>query len=165
MAKKLGGNDMNITIFRIDDRLIHGQVVTAWIAQADAKQIVVADDAASKDTLQQSLLKMATPKHVNLKIMSVEEAREVIETDSCDTVNTLLLVRGPKQALQLIDSCKGVKSINVGNINMKKGKRKILGNCWINDEEEADLRKLGEKVEVEVRAVPNEHKQNLIHLL
>ena len=155
---------MNITTFRIDDRLIHGQVVTAWIAHSDAKQILVADDAAAKDTLQQSLLKMATPKKVDLKIMSLEDAKQLIQNDESDT-KTLLLVRGPKQALYLIDSCSDVKSINVGNINMKKGKRKILGNCWLNDEEEKDIRLLAEKVEVEVRAAPNEHKQILVNLL
>lgn len=155
---------MNITTFRIDDRLIHGQVVTAWIAHSDAKQILVCDDAAAKDTLQQSLLKMATPKNMKLIIKNLEEAKQMIETDTSDT-KTLLLVRGPKQALYLIDSCKDVKSINVGNINMKKGKRKILGNCWLNEEEEADIRKLAEKVEVEVRAVPNEQKKILVHLL
>ena len=48
---------------------------------------------------------------------------------------------------------------------MKKGKRKILGNCWLNDEEEKDIRLLAEKVEVEVRAVPNEDKQILVNLL
>lgn len=155
---------MNITTFRIDDRLIHGQVVTAWIAHSDAVQILVADDAAAKDTLQQTLLKMATPKSVKLIIKSMAEAKEMIETDEGDA-KTLLLVRGPKNALYLIDSCKDVTSINVGNINMKKGKRKILGNCWLNEEEEADIRKLAEKVEVEVRAVPNEHKQILVNLL
>lgn len=155
---------MNITTFRIDDRLIHGQVVTAWIAHSDAVQILVADDAAAKDTLQQTLLKMATPKSVKLIIKSMAEAKEMIETDESDA-KTLLLVRGPKNALYLIDSCKDVTSINVGNINMKKGKRKILGNCWLDEEEEADIRKLAEKVEVEVRAVPNEHKQILVNLL
>ena len=155
---------MKITTFRIDDRLIHGQVVTAWIAHSDAKQILVADDAAAKDALQQSLLKMATPKKVDLKIMSLEDANQLIQNDESDT-KTLLLVRGPKQALYLIDSCSDVKSINVGNINMKKGKRKILGNCWLNEEEEKDIRLLAEKVEVEVRAVPNEHKQILVNLL
>ena len=142
---------MNITTFRIDDRLIHGQVVTAWIAHSDAKQILVCDDAAAKDTLQQSLLKMATPKNVKLIIKNLEEAKQMIETDTSDT-KTLLLVRGPKQALYLIHSCKDVKSINVGN-------------CWLNEEEEADIRKLAEKVEVEVRAVPNEQKKILVHLL
>lgn len=87
---------MNITTFRIDDRLIHGQVVTAWIAHSDAKQILVADDAAAKDTLQQSLLKMATPKKVDLKIMSLEDAKQLIQNDESDT-KTLLLVRGPNE--------------------------------------------------------------------
>lgn len=155
---------MNITTFRIDDRLIHGQVVTAWIAFSDAKQILVCDDIAAKDTLQQSLLKMATPKRVKLLIKSMKDAKAMIETDNTDT-KTLLLVRGPKQALYLLDSCKDVKSINVGNINMKKGKRKILDNCWLDEEEEVDLRKLANKVEVEVRAVPNEQKKILVNLL
>lgn len=155
---------MNITIFRIDDRLIHGQVVTAWIAYSDAKQILVADDKAAADSLQQSLLKMATPKSVKLDIMSLEDAKLKIETDDSDT-KTLLLVRGPAQALTLIDACKGVSSINIGNLNMKKGKRKILDNCWVDEDEVGNLKKLGEKVEVEVRAIPKERKQNLMNLL
>ena len=48
---------------------------------------------------------------------------------------------------------------------MKKEKRKVLGICWLNDEEEQAIRLLAEKVEVEVRAVPNEHKQILVNLL
>lgn len=67
---------MNITVFRIDDRLIHGQIITAWLAYADAKQIVVADDKAAKDSFQQTLLKMATPDNVQLKIMTLSEAKE-----------------------------------------------------------------------------------------
>lgn len=66
---------MNITVFRIDDRLIHGQIVTAWLHYADAKQIVVADDKAANDTFSQSLLKMATPKGVNLKIVDLSEGK------------------------------------------------------------------------------------------
>ncbi|MGX8851415.1 PTS system mannose/fructose/N-acetylgalactosamine-transporter subunit IIB [Amedibacillus sp. YH-ame10] len=155
---------MNITIFRIDDRLIHGQVVTAWIAYSDAKQILVADDKAATDSLQQSLLKMATPKSVKLDIMSLEDAKLKIETDASDT-KTLLLVRGPAQALTLIDACKEVNSINIGNLNMKKGKRKILDNCWVDEDEVSNLKKLGEKVEVEVRAIPKDRKQNLMNLL
>lgn len=155
---------MNITTFRIDDRLIHGQVVTAWIAYSDAVQILVADDGAAENNLQQSLLKMATPKNVKLIIKSIEDTKSFIEQDTTDT-KTLFLVRGPKQALQVISLCKNVNSINIGNINMKKGKRKILDNCWLDGEEEADLRKLAELVEVEVRAIPKDHKQILVNLL
>ncbi|MFA7503021.1 MAG: PTS sugar transporter subunit IIB, partial [Anaerovoracaceae bacterium] len=52
---------MNITVFRIDDRLIHGQVVTRWIGHAGAKRIVVIDDRVAADPTQQMLLKFAVP--------------------------------------------------------------------------------------------------------
>ena len=64
---------MEISVFRIDDRLIHGQIITAWIAYADAKTIIVADDKAAADSFSQSLLKMATPDSIDLKILSVDD--------------------------------------------------------------------------------------------
>ena len=72
---------MEVSVFRIDDRLIHGQVITAWIAYADAKSIVVADDKAAKDEFTQSLLKMATPDSIQLKILSVEDAITYLKGD------------------------------------------------------------------------------------
>ncbi len=83
---------MEVSVFRIDDRLIHGQVITAWIAYADAKSIVVADDKAAKDEFTQSLLKMATPDSIQLKILSVEDAITYLKGDE-DAGKVLLLVR------------------------------------------------------------------------
>ena len=103
---------MNVTVFRIDDRLIHGQIVTAWLSHAEAKQIICADDAASNDELQKMLLQMATPKGVDLKILSIEKAKEYLKNDTTD-VKTLLLVRGTNEASELIDELPSVKSINM----------------------------------------------------
>ena len=86
---------MEVSVFRIDDRLIHGQVITAWIAYADAKSIVVADDKAAKDEFTQSLLKMATPDSIQLKILSVEDAITYLKGDE-DAGKVWLLVRGPE---------------------------------------------------------------------
>lgn len=156
---------MNITVFRIDDRLIHGQIVTAWIAYANAEQIIVADDKAANDDFQISLLKMATPKNINLHILTVEDAIKLINEDS-GTTKTLLLARGPKEALQLVEGGVPNKEINVGNINMKKGKTKILGNLWVDQDDVENFRKLAEKgVNIEVRTVPNERSQDVIKLI
>lgn len=156
---------MNITVFRIDDRLIHGQIVTAWIAYADAKQIVVADDKAAKDSFQQTLLKMATPDNIELKILSIEEAKNYIKNDT-EEKKTLLLVRGPKQAIEIIDANESLRTINVGNLNMKKGKTKVLGNMWVDESEVLALKELDEKgVKLEVRVVPNDRSQDVMELL
>lgn len=156
---------MDITIFRIDDRLIHGQVITAWIAYADAKTIIVADDNAAKDEFQQSLLKMATPDSINLNILSIQDTVELLKTDTSST-KALLLVRTPLGAYDILNAGIKINSINIGNLNMKKNKIKILGNFWVTQEDVDYLHKISEKgVKLEVRAVPNERSQDVVELL
>ena len=107
--------NMNITVFRIDERLIHGQIVTAWLQYADAKQIVVVDDNAAKNSLRQKLLRMATTKDIKLQVLTT--------------------------ALQLANVLT-IKNINIGNQNMKKGKSKILDNFWLFDEDISAFKQL-----------------------
>ena len=57
---------MKVTVMRIDDRLIHGQIVTRWIDYAEAKKILVVDDKAAADSMQQMLLKLAEATAVYL---------------------------------------------------------------------------------------------------
>lgn len=156
---------MNISVFRIDDRLIHGQIITAWIAYSDAKTIIVADDNAAKDEFTQSLLKMATPNTIDLKILSVNNTIEFLKSDT-STTKTLLLVKAPQSAYDILEAGIKADSINIGNLNMKKGKTKILGNFWVTSEDVEYLHKIDEKgVKLEVRAVPNERSQDVIDLL
>ena len=156
---------MDITVFRIDDRLIHGQIVTAWLHFADANQIVVADDKAINDPFTQSLLKMATPKGVKLKIVSQKDGNVLIKEDSSNT-KTLFLVRGPEQANEVLDDNTIVETINVGNLNMKKGKKKILDNLWVFEEDVESFNKLHEKnIKLEYRTVPSDPSQSVIQLL
>lgn len=156
---------MKVSVFRIDDRLIHGQVITAWIAYAEAKTIVVADDKAVKDEFQQSLLKMATPDSINLKILSVEDAISWLQSEENDG-KVLLLMRGPEQALRFVEAGLTDKIINIGNMNMKKGKTKVLGNFWVFPEDVENIKKIyGQDVRMEVRAVPNERSQDVMELL
>lgn len=156
---------MKVSVFRIDDRLIHGQVITAWIAYADAKTIVVADDKAVKDEFQQSLLRMATPDSINLKIFSMDDAISYLDSEENDG-KVLLLVRGPEQALKFIRAGLTDQVINVGNMNMKKGKTKVLGNMWVFPEDVENIKSIYDQgVKMEVRAVPNERSQDVMELL
>lgn len=156
---------MQVGVFRIDDRLIHGQVVTAWIANADADTVVVADDKAASDEFQRTLLQMATPNTVKLEVLPVEDAKALIANPDA-AGRALLLVRGPQQALELVRSGLKDHTINVGNMNMKKGKTKVLGNFWVFPEDVEAFKELyAEGVTAEVRAVPNERSQDVMDLL
>lgn len=156
---------MKVSVFRIDDRLIHGQVITAWIAYADANMIIVADDKAAEDEFTQSLLKMATPDSIQLKILKVQDAIEYLNTSE-DDGKALLLVKGVEQALQFVKAGYKELVINVGNLNMKKGKTKVLGNLWVFPEDVTCIQDIYEEgVSLEVRAVPSERSQDVLSLL
>lgn len=155
---------MNITVFRIDERLIHGQIVTAWLQYAEAKQIVVVDDSAAKNSLRQKLLRMATPKDIKLQVLTIADAIKILQDDTSSD-NTLLLAGSPSTALQLADVLT-IKSINIGNQNMKKGKSKILDNFWLFDEDVAAFKQLEHLgFTCEFRTVPSDHSQNTFELI
>lgn len=155
---------MNITVFRIDERLIHGQIVTAWLQYADAKQIVVVDDNAAKNSLRQKLLRMATPKDIKLQVLTIADAIKILQDDTSSD-NTLLLAGLPSTALQLANVLT-IKNINIGNQNMKKGKSKILDNFWLFDEDISAFKQLEELGFIcEFRTVPSDHSQNTFELI
>jgi mannose/fructose/N-acetylgalactosamine-specific phosphotransferase system component IIB len=156
---------MNIKVFRIDDRLIHGQIVTSWISDAEAEKIIVVDDLAAKDEFQQSLLRMATPSSIKLCIYSIEDFVEKLKNDN-SSENVLLIVRGPAQALKLLEGGLDVDTINVGNISMKKGKKKVLPFLWLDDSEVNSLKEIANKnVKLDVRSIPNNRSQDAIDLI
>ena len=67
-----------IVLFRIDERLVHGQVVTAWLGHSQAEEIFVLDDATAQDGLLRSVVKMAVPSHIDVQVAAVEEAAELL---------------------------------------------------------------------------------------
>lgn len=159
---------MNVTNFRIDDRLIHGQIVTQWIADSKARRIIVADDKAAADPTQQMLLKLTVPGGVSLDILSLGDAAELLASDASDQ-NVLLIVRNPKAAYELVDLGFSPKSINVGNISNARsevGRTRLLAFIYVEPDDVTYLRKLMERgVELEIRAVPADRPIDVEELL
>lgn len=150
---------MTVSHMRIDDRLIHGQIVTAWISDSKAGAIIVADDAAAKDPTQQMLLKLAVPAKIKLIVASVEKAAELLKTDGSDT-KVLLIVRNPKTALALLEQGFYIERINVGNISNAKsavGRKRLLPYIYVEPLDVENLKAIAQKnISLDVRAVPND---------
>ena len=68
-----------LLLARVDDRLIHGQVMTAWMKLLPAKEILIADDKVAKDPFMTQVLTMAAPAGVKVKVYSVEEAAKALK--------------------------------------------------------------------------------------
>ena len=108
---------MSVTTMRIDDRLIHGQIVTRWIADAQADTILIADDMAAGDATQQMLLKLVAPANINLLIKTINEAAQLLASSELDDKKVLLMLRNPATALALCNLGFHIDTINVGNIS------------------------------------------------
>ena len=84
---------MSIALTRVDFRLIHGQVITRWLKQCDINEIVTVDTALSKDEFMQDVFKMAAPKGVRIRILSVEEAVAAQENGEFERNRILVLLK------------------------------------------------------------------------
>lgn len=159
---------MRISHMRMDDRLIHGQIVTAWIKEAQADTILLADDKAAKDPTQQMILKFAVPNGIKLLIVTMKEAYQIICDDS-QKGTALLIVRNPETAYELFSMGYHIDSINVGNISnsrSKTGRTRLLSNIYVEQNDADYLRKIHELgIRLDVRAVPTDRSINGMELL
>lgn len=159
---------MNINVFRIDDRLIHGQIVTKWIKDAAAKMIMVVDDRAASDKTQQMILKFAVPSGIKLEILNKQDAVKRVSEDNTN-MNVLMLVRNPKEANALVEMGLKINKIIIGNISNSKsevGRTKLLDYIYVEPEDVEAIRSLDSKgIKLEVKAVPEEKAKNPIELI
>ena len=104
-----------IKLFRIDERLIHGQIAIKWSRHTGVDSIVVANDNAAQSTMIQRALKMAAPAGIKTVIKSLDAAVATLNDPRCQPLKVLVLVNSPKDALNLVSRVPGIEKINVGN--------------------------------------------------
>ena len=159
---------MPVTILRIDDRLVHGQIMHAWLQDAGAKTILVADDAVATDATQQMCLKLVVPGSVALVMKSVKEAAADLMADRSEG-NILAIVRNPKSALALLEEGFFIDTINLGNISnspSKTPRKRLLKNIFVNEEDVDCLRAIAARgVEVAIRLIPTDPPMDALDLL
>lgn len=116
---------MKIALVRVDDRLIHGQVVLGWVRMVGATRIVVADDDAAKDEMQKTLMQFAAPTGVQTSIVPVEEAGAALAHDGFPDDTVMVLARGPRELVRLMAAGVPLTKVNVGNVRAAPGRERL----------------------------------------
>ena len=144
-------------MIRIDDRLIHGQIVAAWVKSLSIKRIWIVDDGVAKDTFITNVMKMVAPPDTELTITGTDEVGRLLpELDGSDK-NTLILVKYPKVAKLLFDSGVLLRELNVGGMGANAERRKLFKNISASEEERKTLIELKEEgVKVYFQVTPHE---------
>jgi len=146
---------MTLALYRIDDRLIHGQVVVGWGQPLDVSFIVLVDDEVSGSDWEQDLYRMGVPPHIEVIFASVPAAAELLPSWEADARVGILLVGDIDTAVALAERAPQVRRFNVGGVHHRTGRRERLRFVYLTDEEAAKLRQLaGRGVEVTAQDVP-----------
>ncbi|MEW5951109.1 MAG: PTS sugar transporter subunit IIB [Elusimicrobiota bacterium] len=156
---------MAVELLRVDDRLVHGQVVEGWVPELKINEIAVISDEIFSDEIRKSIMRFSVPENVNLIFLKVEEAAENLEVKQEDgSLRVLALFSNLKDAYETLKKMKTVKTLNIGGIHYSAGKNFSLGKAiFLSEEDCFNLRKIDELgVKIEGRGVPHDKPSDIL---
>lgn len=144
---------MPIVFARVDDRLIHGQIVQAWLPELNVDEILIPCTGKGKELVNTGLLRLCLPYEYELTILESNRCKQYIENSA---KNIFLLAASLQDIMPLLEDGLKVKSLNIGGMHFKKGAQKVDDNVFLDDQDKRLLsifKALG--LNIETRAVPN----------
>lgn len=151
-----------ISLFRIDDRLLHGQVAFGWSPSVGANVILVVNDEAKNDKVKAMALDLAKPNNVKLYIRGVAESGEIISKFAeAKKSNVLVLVRNTDDALEVAKNSQGaISEINVGGLRYEEGKKKLTDLVAVSEKDINNLKQIEQLgINLDFRILPRDKKQ------
>ncbi len=147
---------MTLTLVRLDDRLVHGQVVVGWGNALGIECLILINDRVRENESEQELHALGIPDNVELEFASVEEARSRIPELEDTERRVALLVGSVEDAVRLCDKNKNIHRINVGGVHMGEDRTERLPYVYLSDVEAEMLRNLASSgIEVTAQDVPS----------
>ena len=153
-----------VVLARVDDRLIHGQVVEGWAPFVHADTIVVVSDTVCLQPDRCRLMELIVPDHIRLKVVSVGELGEFLQNAGATRI--LLLFAGLEDVLSVLEEGVTLSNINVGNLHNLRGGTEVTPSVFLNRKDLETIRLLVQKgVDIEAREVPDGVSTDLAGLI
>jgi mannose/fructose/sorbose-specific phosphotransferase system IIB component len=153
---------MPILLARIDDRLIHGQVVVGWAQTLKVEHIIVINDEIVNNDMQKFLFRMATPSDINLSILTIQEAAEKIKNRAFENENVMLLFRSPEDVYELLKRGGKIGEVNVGGMHFAQDKIQLFDAIFVDKNDVEMFERIKQlNVAFEVRMVPTDNKKDI----
>ncbi len=146
---------------RVDNRLVHGQVIETWLPYTKARTIMVINDELAEDILRQEIMQLAIPHDVTLvfsKVMSADTA--IAKVRRQETTPLLLLFSTCNDARMAYDHGVDFSLLNIGNLHYGPGKKQICDHVALGKEDVTCLNFFcNQGVEIDFRCIPNKPVQ------
>lgn len=158
----LGDGHIKYVLARIDSRLLHGQVATAWTKTVQPTRIIVVSDEVARDDLRKKLIMSAAPPGVHAHVVPVNKMIEVAKDPRFGTTKAMLLFETPQDALLAIEGGVDIKELNIGSMAHSVGKIAVNKVLSLGKEDIETFDKLKAKgISFDVRKVPSDSKDDM----
>lgn len=162
----VGDGKIKYVLARIDSRLLHGQVATAWSKTTQPTRIIVVSDSVAHDDLRKKLITEAAPPGVKANVVPIDKMIQVAKDPRFGGTKALLLFETPQDALRAIEGGVDIKELNIGSMAHSVGKvavSKVLSLGTDDVKTFEKLKSLG--VKFDVRKVPSDSRDNMDEII
>lgn len=156
-----------IECLQIDDRLLHGRVITKWITQYNPDAIVIADDGVARDEIAKMALRIAKPDGMKMSIRSVEDAISLLKNEKTRDMRLFVMVKDSENAEAIVSATGDVRTVNVGGmVRNREGSKPIIGAIRMTDKDKDVIKRIYSLVdEIDIRTMPSDEKKNILKYL
>ncbi len=153
---------MSVVLARIDERLIHGQVATAWLRLVNVSTVIVVDDESAHDEMKQMLLEMAVSGQIECVVTDLEHAKEVI--DSYERKKVFLCAADVGVYVELLRQGVAIPEVNIGGIYKKDDRVQVYKTVFVDEKIKNDILALQDYPDTKVsyRMVPQDPDEDII---
>ncbi|GFN35227.1 PTS system mannose/fructose/N-acetylgalactosamine-transporter subunit IIB [Tepidimicrobium xylanilyticum] len=146
-----------ILLARVDDRLIHGQVMTKWSKGMNTNALFVVDDATAADPFMKDIYMMSTSNTgMTIKVLSIDEAVDYWNKENYEDYRVILLFKTIGAVKDAIDKGLPIERLNLGGIAKGKDSKFVIPNVAVKPDELEVLKEIANKgIEVFFQVVPD----------
>ncbi|MHC1788910.1 PTS sugar transporter subunit IIB [Solidesulfovibrio sp.] len=145
---------------RVDNRLVHGQIIETWLPFTHARMIVVVNDELAGDDLRQEIMSLAIPAGVGIVFLAVSELSGYFSRSPLDIGEALILFSNCRDAQVAYEHGFDFPNLNLGNLHYAPGKRQVCPHVALSKEDESCLDFFKDRgVRLDYRCVPGDQSQ------
>ena len=162
----VGDGKIKLGLVRVDSRLLHGQVATAWTKSVLPNRIIIVSDAVAKDDLRKRLIEQAAPPGVKANVVPIDKMIEITKDPRFGGTKALLLFENPQDVIRVMDGGVEIKEVNVGSMAHSVGKVVVSKVLSMGPEDVKAFEEMKQRgVKFDVRKVPNDSGANMSEII
>ena len=157
---------MSIVMTRIDNRLLHGIIVTQWAPMSGANRVMVIDDKVANDDIAKASMRLARPAGMAISIITEETAMNNFKNGKYDREKVFIITKEPETILHLVENGVDIPKLIVGGTVVKEGGKQLSSRAYASDENiESYQALISKSVDVVTQFVPADKAQNVSSLI